>query len=41
VVYAFIYRDVAYNLTYMGMADQYKLTRPKLEYVIRTLNLYF
>jgi spore photoproduct lyase len=41
VVYAFIYRDVAYNITYMGLADQYTLTRPKLEYVIRTVNLYF
>ena len=41
VVYAFIYRDVAYNFTYMGLTEQYALTRPKLEYVMRTVKLFF
>jgi len=41
VVYAFIYRDVAYNITYFGTAEQYAANRLKIEYMVSTMKLYF
>jgi hypothetical protein len=41
VVYGFIYLDVAYNVTYLGMAEQYAVSKPKLEHMIKRIKLFF
>jgi hypothetical protein len=41
VVYGFIYLDVAYNITYMGIAEQYAVSQPKFEHMIKRMKLYF
>jgi len=41
IVYAFIYRDIAYTFTYTGMSDQYLASKLKLEHMIKTVKLFF
>jgi hypothetical protein len=41
VVYAFIYRDVAYTLTYMGMADRYQKDKAMIAKISASLKTYF
>jgi hypothetical protein len=41
VVYSLIYRNMAYTITYLGLADQYLLVKPKLDQVINSVKLFF
>ena len=41
VVYAFIYRDVAYNVTYIGAAVQYPRDKSFLDIMMNSFKVYF
>jgi hypothetical protein len=41
IVYGFLYLDVAYNVTYFGMAEQYSASKLKLEHMIKRMKLFF